>query len=183
MSVIDILIIVVFVASILLGLKKGFIGQLSSVAAIVGALIGCRIFGGVLEPLMPQEPSFVAPILSHTLMYVALYFGIKFVAKSLKKVTHALMMGPLDRVCGAIVSVFKWMLGLSLVLNAWLAVFPNSTVVKESTLGGGSAVHTVMEIAPWFWGFAIEQYENNGKTLDVYLSGKSATDSLQNEKK
>ena len=155
MSAIDILIVVVFVAAAVWGLRKGLIGQLSSLAAIVVSLIGCRIFGGMLEPLMPQSPSFVAPILSYTLVYVILYFLIRFLVRSLKTITSALMLGPLDRIAGAVFCGFKWMLGLSLVLNAWVAIFPNSETVKSSTLGGGRAVQCVMEIAPWLWGVAI----------------------------
>ena len=34
-----------------MGLRRGFIGQLASVAAIVIAVIACRIFGGVLTEL------------------------------------------------------------------------------------------------------------------------------------
>lgn len=43
MTFIDILIVIVFGMAVFMGLRRGFIGQLASVAAIVIAVIACRI--------------------------------------------------------------------------------------------------------------------------------------------
>ena len=45
MSIIDIVIVVVFVGAIIYGLYKGIISQLGSLGGIILGIIACRIFG------------------------------------------------------------------------------------------------------------------------------------------
>ena len=91
------------------------------------------------------------------------------------------MLGPVDRALGAIFSVLKWGVGLSVVLNLWLALFPKSDFVKESTIGGGIAAENLMELAPWAWGLAthgVLDSDDNGEageadTTDAAADGET----------
>lgn len=164
MNWVDILLIVVGVVAVFSGLRRGLIGQLGSLAAVVGALICCRMFGNVLtgwfEGLVPDKldgtamAAFIPAVASNALVYTAVYYLIKLVAGAVRHTVGLMLMGPLDRVLGVVFALFKWGLGASLVLNLWLALFPTTTAVKDSTLGGGVAVESVMELAPWLWGTA-----------------------------
>ena len=50
----DILIIAVFIASAVMGYRKGLIGQIGSVAAIIIGILACRMFG-------PQAAAMITP--------------------------------------------------------------------------------------------------------------------------
>lgn len=163
---IDILLIVVFGVAVLTGLRRGLIGQVASIAAVVLSIVACRMFGGVLAGafgfLVPASlectpmAGFIPAVASNTVIYTAVYYAVKFFAGALRATARMLLMGPLDRVGGAIFSVFKWGFGLSVALNLWLAVCPTSDFVKRSTIGGGVAVENLMELAPWVWGIATD---------------------------
>jgi len=176
MSVIDIIIIAVFGLAIFRGLHKGIIGQLGSLAAIILAVIACRTLAPVLEPVtagwVPDSlrptplGSYIGQVAAGAVVYIIIYYGVNFATRLLRKVSHTLMLGPVDRVAGAIFAVLKWGLGLSVALNLWLALFPKSEFVKESTIGGGIAVENVMELAPWLWGMATHSDTPDENTAD-----------------
>ena len=169
MNRLDILLIVVFVAAVVTGFRRGLIGQIGAVAAVVIGLIGCRLFGdsvsGMFCSFVPASmqgtvmQQFIPTALANALIYTVVYYLVKFLAGSLRMVAKLMLMGPLDRALGIVFSLFKWGLGLSVGLNAWMALFPTSNAVRNSTLGGGVAVETVMELAPWAWGITKAQFE------------------------
>lgn len=191
MSWIDIIIVGVFAFAVVRGLRQGIIGQLGSLAAFVLALIACRAGGqamadamrGLVPDSLENTPmgGYVASILGGAIVYGVVYYLVRLVARFIRTVTHALMLGPVDRALGAIFSVLKWGVGLSVVLNLWLALFPKSDFVKESTIGGGIAAENLMELAPWAWGLAthgVLDSDDNGEageadTTDAAADGET----------
>lgn len=180
MSWIDIIIVGVFAFAVVRGLRQGIIGQLGSLAAFVLALIACRAggqamadaMGGLVPDSLENTPmgGYVASILGGAIVYCVVYYLVRLVARFVRTVTHALMLGPVDRALGAIFSVLKWGVGLSVVLNLWLALFPKSDFVKESTIGGGIAAENLMELAPWAWGLAthgVLESDNDGEATEA----------------
>ncbi len=191
MSWIDIIIVGVFAFAVVRGLRQGIIGQLGSLAAFVLALIACRAggqamadaMGGLVPDSLENTPmgGYIASILGGAIVYGVVYYLVRLVARFIRTVTHALMLGPVDRALGAIFSVLKWGVGLSVVLNLWLALFPKSNFVKESTIGGGIAAENLMELAPWAWGLAthgVLDSDDNGEageadTTDAAADGET----------
>lgn len=162
MNWVDILILAVFVVAVVTGFRRGLIGQVSSIAAVVIGLIGCRMFGSTVSGwfgwMVPDSlesgpmAEFIPAVVANALIYTLVYYVVRIAGKLLRLAAKLLLMGPLDRALGVVFSLFKWCLGLSIVLNLWLALYPDSDAVSKSTVGGGKAVVTVMEIAPWLWG-------------------------------
>lgn len=146
MSVIDLLILAAVVGAVIQGLRRGLIGQVGSIAAIVIALIGCRMFGGVLSGLFPESHPALADILSNAVVYVVLYLGVLFVARALKFAVHAVLLGPIDRLAGVVFAVAKWVVGLSVLLNAVFAIAPSAKPAESP------ATDAVTAVAPWLWG-------------------------------
>lgn len=196
MSWIDIIIVGVFAFAVVRGLRQGIIGQLGSLAAFVLALIACRAgaqamadaMGGLVPDSLENTPmgGYVASILGGAIVYGVVYYLVRLAARFVRTVIHALMLGPVDRALGAIFSVLKWGVGLSVVLNLWLALFPKSDFVKESTIGGGIAAENLMELAPWAWGIAThgvldsDNNDNNGETTGEADTTDAATDGETN---
>ena len=77
------------------------------------------------------------------------------VAHFCKQLTHALALGGLDRLGGAVFSLFQWMLVLSILLNLWQMVKPSTNFLAMSTLGNGHAIEAVMGLAPGLLGWAV----------------------------
>lgn len=162
-SFIDIIILIVFAGAVFVGIRKGIIAQIGSVAAIVLGILACRLFGDkateITCALIPELTSdsatshYAASVLGNVLLFVLVYLSAKLLASLVKTAAHALMLGILDRVLGVVFCMFKWFLVMSIVLNLWLALFPSSGLVSSSKIGNGLAVRTVLDIAPRVFGF------------------------------
>jgi uncharacterized membrane protein required for colicin V production len=163
MTFIDILIVIVFGMAVFMGLRRGFIGQLASVTAIVIAVIACRIFGGVLTDmtinLVPESMRdsaighYGAGIISGAIVYVAVYYVVKIIAGMLRIVVKALLLGPLDRLGGVVVAIIKYGLALSIALNLWIAM---GGLKAETDNERDKGAEAVARFAPWLWGIATD---------------------------
>lgn len=163
MTVLDIVIIVVFLASAIYGLKKGIVVQVGAIAGVVFGIIACRVFGDPvaeylktilpLEGASPELAHYVVSVIAYVTLFVFGYVLIRIIASMIKKVAHAAFMGTIDRILGALFSIFQWMLIMSLVLNVWQMFLHSRTVVSYSTLGGGRVAQAIMDLAPLLFGF------------------------------
>ena len=154
MSAIDLLIIVVFIASVLYGITRGIIRQLGAVGGIVGGIIACRLLTPVIvASLLTDENSsatdqYVNNIIVNIAVFILAYFGIKYLCIVMHKVVRSLHLTPIDRVAGSIFSLFEWMLGLSLLFNLINILMPSYNLPDKSKLSDGRAVTAVMDLAP-----------------------------------
>lgn len=158
MAAIDIILILIFALSAWLGFRKGIITQLGSVAAIVIAIIACRVLGSqISDMILASHPDWAAEsikrygvsILANCGIYIVVYYGVVIIARLLRSVTHAVLLGPLDRIAGAAFSVAKYFLLVSILLNLYIVLFPSTTLLSRSRLAGGQAVDLVVGFAPW----------------------------------
>lgn len=179
MEAIDIILLLIFIVSAWLGYRKGIITQLGSVAAIAVAIIACRMFGATVSDIMfGNHPEWEASSLSrygvsivaNCLIYVVAYYAVVLVAKVLKMVSHAVLLGPLDRIAGAAFSVAKYGLLVSLLLNLYIVLFPSTSLISRSHLAGGKAVELVIGFAPWLLD-TIHPVERDTDTEDGQTAG------------
>ena len=70
----------------------------------------------------------------------------------MRMVSHAVLLGPLDRITGAAFAVAKYFLLVSLLLNLYIAVFPSARLSEKSHLCGGRVVLLTARFAPWVLG-------------------------------
>lgn len=157
MTALDVIILTVFIGSAVYGFYRGVIVQVGAVAAVLFAVFLCRIAGDPLARMIasPGAVSVFDTVLAKVLLFVAGYFSVRAVAALFKKATHALALGGLDRLAGAVFCVFQWMLVLSLLLNLWLVIKPEPPLSELSTLANGHAAATVVRFAPAVLGWAL----------------------------
>lgn len=162
MSVIDIIILIVFVGAIIYGLYKGVIAQLGSLGGIILGILACRLFGDyateVMSNILPvmtsdaETTAYVNSIIGNALLFIIVYVLASLIAKLMRKITHALCLGLIDRLIGAVFCIFKWFFVFSIVLNLWQVFLPESNIIKMSTLANGIAIQTIMDLAPTLFG-------------------------------
>lgn len=173
MSALDILIIIVFVGAIVYGLYKGVIAQMGSLGGILLGIVACRLFGddfarflGTVLPDMTSDAAssaYVNGIIANVIIFIVVYILAVLIAKLIRKLTHALCLGVIDRIAGAIFCLFKWFLAFSIVLNVWLAFDPNAGFQKKSSIGGGVAVKAIISLAPTTLGWANDAITKQAK--------------------
>lgn len=162
MTALDIIIIGVFIASAVMGFRKGLIAQIGSVAAILIGIIACRIFGAqVTEIIVPAQATgedvdtmsrWGATILAYACLYIVAYYAVILVARLLKLVTHTLLLGPLDSIAGAAVSVAKWFMAVSVAVNIYIIIFPGTDLTSAAKVCGSRPVAWIIDLAPTVWG-------------------------------
>lgn len=158
MSFIDIVILVIFAGAVIYGFYRGVIAQIGSVAAVIVGIIACRIFGDAATELTatllpeitsnPDTARYACSVIGNVVLFLLVYLTVKLLASLIKKVANALLLGFVDKIIGAVFCIFKWFLVASLVLNVWCLVFPDSNLVKSSTIAGGKAIEAILELAP-----------------------------------
>lgn len=157
MTALDIIILVFVAVGLATGLYKGFISQLGSIAAIVLGIIACRLWGdvavGVVSGWLDPSPEYSSwtvygvTIIGYVLLFVVVYLAVIVLARLLHRLSHVMLMGPIDHIAGALLGIFKWVLLLSVLVNLWLVCSPGSKAVEDSRLAGG-------KVAAWVKGFA-----------------------------
>lgn len=158
MTFVDILLILILVLGGWIGFRKGIITQIGSLAAIVVAVIVCRVAGSVIVDLiLDAHPAwqadsikrFSVSVITNCAIYIVVYYAVILFARLLKSVTHAVLLGPIDRIAGAAFTIAKYFLIISLLLNLYIAIFPRTSLLSKSRIAGGQAVELVIGFAPW----------------------------------
>ncbi len=157
MAAIDIILLLIFILTAWLGFRKGIITQIGSVAAIIIAIIACRMFGTTVEDILfGQRPEwdsgfskYAVSIISNAVIYMVAYYAVILVSRLLHTLTHVVLLAPLDHIAGAAFSVAKYGLLVSLLLNLYIVVFPQTSLLAQSRLADGKAVEAVIGFAPW----------------------------------
>lgn len=156
MAFIDILILALAVIGGLRGFFRGMVGGIGGVAGLLIGIVACRLFGSTvaaaLSATFPETEHYVTTISAYIAVFLIFYFGIKLVAMLLKETLRMLKLGWFDRVGGALFGALKYLLMLSIVLNALYAVAPAISLFHSSALLGGKVFMVVMQMAPWAWG-------------------------------
>lgn len=161
MTTLDIIILIVFVASVVYGFYKGIIVQAGALGGVLLGVILCRLASPWLAAEIAgwhdggNAPSYVDSVLANIILFIAGYLGVKAVAGFFKNITHALCLGGLDRVAGAIFCMLQWMLVVSLLLNLWLIIKPATNLHALSTIGNGHAIDAIVAFAPKLLGYAL----------------------------
>lgn len=149
MTLFDLVIIVLAIGGGAVGWRKGLTGQIGSLGGILLAVILCRWFGSDLaesftSPTDTAETKMLHSVLSYLLISVVAYSGVRIAAGFARDMFRTLHMTDLNRAGGALFGVFEWLLGLSLLINLWVAVFPNTELrTKHSVITA-----TVMDLGP-----------------------------------
>ena len=143
MSTLDIILIVVVVVAAIYGYYKGFVRQIGALAGIIAGIICCRVFAVdfaaflndfFLDATSTKDSSrFLNSVVAQVVLFILGYFGARWVASLLTSLLKTAKLSSVNRATGAVFAVVQWLVLLSLALNLWIAIFPSSTIVTESS--------------------------------------------------
>ena len=153
MIAIDILILLIFIISIIYGLRRGVFSQLGSVGGVIVGIIACRLFSGPVTDLFTgdnPDPNdlYVSGVFANVLIFIVGFIAARLVAHLIKSVSNSLHLTIFDRIAGALFSLFEWFLIFSLLLNIWQAFRPDIDITSGSRIADGRAAKAVVDFAP-----------------------------------
>jgi uncharacterized membrane protein required for colicin V production len=153
MALLDIVMLVMVIGGGFMGWRKRFTGQLGSIFGVILGMLMCRLCASDIAAYFNKPDDTVQTQLFNTVMAYLLvgagsYLAVRVAVGLMRSVLRAMHLGVIDNIAGAAFNVFQWLLGLSVVLNVWLAVFPDS----ELRTANQGATDTVIKIAPAVFG-------------------------------
>lgn len=122
MEVLDIILLVLFIPGIILGLAKGLIMQVVSLLSVfVGAFVAGRFAPDLTQIAMLQFDSGerVTYILCFIVIFLAVALVMALVGKLITKIFKIATLGWLNRLLGAVFSIFTTALVLGLLISAF----------------------------------------------------------------
>ena len=134
MTLVDALLILIVLGGIVLGYRKGFIGQLSSLVSWIVAIVLCYKFGDVIQgiflSIVPSAADW--PLSTITVKTVSLAFAflvvmvvIRLIMRLFKGALKAADLTFIDRLGGSLLFMFKYAFILSIILNLLYAINPD----------------------------------------------------------
>lgn len=98
------------------------------------------------------DGEFVLSNFSCTLIFIIAYSIFYLCTYVLKLFFRILDTGLLDNISGAIFGMIRGAIFISIALNVWLALFPDSRLLKYAMHDDGDIVHEVMLLSPFMLG-------------------------------
>ena len=134
MTIIDAIIILIVLGGLVLGYRKGLIGQLSSLISWVVAIVLCYKCGDLVKDIfLSIVPSAAQwPLSSITVKTVSLAFAflivmviIRLAMRLFKGALDSVKLGFVDKMGGSLLFMFKYAFVLSIILNLLYAINPD----------------------------------------------------------
>ena len=136
MNWLDIILAIVLVVFTFIGLKNGLIRAiLSLLGLILGIFLAGRLytaFAGILTFL----PEAAAKVLAYILILLIVLVIMSIVARILDKILHAMMLGWINHISGAVVGLFFGGIFLGAILAIWAKYAGGANIISNSALGG-----------------------------------------------
>ncbi|MCG8387676.1 MAG: CvpA family protein [Cytophagales bacterium] len=134
MNLLDIVLAVILLFAAYKGFQRGFLLEVIAVAAFVLAVLGgFKLLHWGME-LLGQYFNLhgeILPYVSFVLIFIAIVLIVNVIGRFLKKIVDMTLLGPVDSIAGAVISMIKWAFGISIILwlsNSFGLVFPGSWV-------------------------------------------------------
>lgn len=156
MALLDIIMLVVLGLAAVWGFYKGVVKQIGAIAAIIIAIIACRTLGApATEFIFPSVAADYSPIqyfgarmFVYALVYFVAYYAVIVITHLLQMVLNIVLLGPVDKIAGALFNMLKFCIVLSFILNAFQFFDPSRDLAEASHIAGGELVSFIMAIAP-----------------------------------
>lgn len=149
-TIINIIIIAVFIYAVISGFIKGLLSQVGQIVGLIIGVLASRTLSPSVVHMLgvdANEADSISPVstvLCYILIFIVAYFAVVLTAKMLKIVVKAACLGVLDRIGGAIFKLLKWAIILSLIYNLVVVCAPS----LDPHSGGTALERFVFGIAP-----------------------------------
>lgn len=143
--------------AIIRGFRKGLASRTHSAIGVAFGIVSARLLAPGLYSVLYDsfssvhgevEEQFVYDTLSTSIVFISVYAVFALVTSFLGKVLTRDDRTILDNIGGAIFSLFKYLLFLSIMLNMIISFKPDSELVKSGKSDDGNIVQQVLMISP-----------------------------------
>ncbi|HHU34711.1 MAG TPA: CvpA family protein [Bacteroidetes bacterium] len=170
MNWIDIVILILLGISLIGGLSNGFIKELSSFAALILGIWGAIKFSSFtavkLYEWFDMAGEFVG-LVSFIVTFLVIVVVINFVGVAVDKVVNAISLGFLNKILGAVFSVFKSVLILSVIFFILETIDSYKSFMPEKKIAQSRLYEPIRNVAPMLFPII-----KNDPVKDTFDTGK-----------
>ncbi|MCL4678278.1 MAG: CvpA family protein [Alphaproteobacteria bacterium] len=181
--VIDIIVLLIVLASVLIAFLRGFIREVLTIIGIIGGLGAAYVGGpyfkptmrgwlGVVEDAKPEDQDklfdlipyiYVADVLAYGTIFIVFVVILSFLSHFLAEFVSKIGLGAVDRTLGVVFGLAR---GLLLVGIIYLPVYANAgTEDKQKWMEGAKSASYLEAISGWIYGFVPEDMRNEVQKL------------------
>jgi uncharacterized membrane protein required for colicin V production len=161
MTLIDAIILLIVLGGLVLGYRKGFIGQLPSLVSWVVAIVLCYKCGDLAQSLflaiVPSAADW--PLSSITVKTVSLAFAflivvvaIRLLMRLFKGTLDSVHLGFVDKAGGSLLFMFKYAFVLSIALNLLYAINPDMDTFGTEHIMNNKPYEFTLDLMPMVLG-------------------------------
>lgn len=139
MNILDIILLICFVPALVQGLRKGFISQVIAIISIIaGVWLSAQFTESVSAWLTQyiQGSEQVLKVVAFALIFIAVIAVLAVIGRILEGTMKLIMLGWLNRLLGAVLSLVKAGLIVGLVIMAFCSLNNTFNLVSEEVLNG-----------------------------------------------
>lgn len=133
MGIVDLIFVIIFGYAIYKGFKNGIVVEICGILGIIISVYIAIKFKSDLAKMFDMDPT-LANIISFVIILLLGVIFLHFVAKLITKVIQLTGLGVINSLLGAIASLFKMIIIISLVTSIFLAINSNLGWVSGSHL-------------------------------------------------
>lgn len=120
----------------MIGYRRGFTTQLGAFIGIVVGIIVCRVCGtslaeAFISPGDTPGTRLLHVVLAYVLLFGACYFLGRVIGSLVHDTFNVAHLGFIDKIGGSVFKTCEYLLIFSILLNLWMAVFPNTDVKSK----------------------------------------------------
>lgn len=162
MSFIDVVFTALLGYALFMGLKNGLFVEIASFGSlIIGIFVAIKFSHLVrltLEDIIKINPKYIE-LIAFAITFLLVVIGIYLLAKFFTSITNFASLGWLNKLGGAIFSLLKTILMLSVVISLFQKININNMLVKEETLNNSVLYHPIQEVATFMYPSLEKWYE------------------------
>ncbi len=157
MTLIDSILLLILLGSLVIGWRKGLVRQMASLVSWVVGIVVCLFFGDeitrvflALNPEAANWPlsSITVKAVSLSLFFLLFTLTLRVVSYLTRKVIKAANLGCVDRVGGAALFMFKYLMVVSIVLNLLYAYNPDASTFGTRHALGNRPYEFALDLMP-----------------------------------
>ena len=152
MSIVDVILGCLILYAIYRGLKNGLFVELASFLSLIIGIYVTIKFSSIMRDFlvnsMSWSPKYIS-IVAFALTFLAVVAGIHLLAKVFTGITSFAYLGWLNKLAGAVFSVLKTIVALSIVLNLFQKINVNGIIASKETLDASIFYNPIQEISSY----------------------------------
>jgi membrane protein required for colicin V production len=144
------------------GIKNGLFVELASLVALIAGIFVALKFSGFAKSIIENNVSWDSKyieIIAFALTFIAVVAGIHLSAKVLTKIADFAFLGWINKLAGAVFSMLKTILALSIVILLFEKINVNNIITSQETLDDSMFYNPTKKVSEFVYPKIEEWYD------------------------